>query len=266
MKEVRAKYWAWFVKQWRYVKTNWRNTDEPMALGLAWSKAFVALLLVLALVPYSSGEAGWELKIWTLIKSPPNEIGDTLAGIAGALAFLWIIVTVQLQSRELRAQREELELARKEYAKMAEAQDVQSKVLSEELALRREANAGHEANVKSEALAKKIRECLLTPQDVLLSSGTSMELRLIDHTRQKNLPSREFHGADVKTLLSWFVTSIENVHEERTIEGPLISDTYRALDEYLEVLSRTGPTCKDKLLLEVYQEQFQKLKKMIGKQ
>ena len=52
-------------------------------------------------------------------QSPPNEIGDTLAGIAGALAFLWIIVTVLLQAQELAAQREELKLTRKEYEKMS---------------------------------------------------------------------------------------------------------------------------------------------------
>ncbi|UWP92656.1 putative phage abortive infection protein [Aliiroseovarius crassostreae] len=122
----------WLCRHWKDVQANWRNTDDPMKLGLAWSKGFVALLFVLAFIPYSSGSAGWELKVWTLIKSPPNEIGDTLAGIAGALAFLWIIVTVQLQSKELKAQRLELKLARKEYAKMAEAQRDQVSTLSEQ--------------------------------------------------------------------------------------------------------------------------------------
>lgn len=41
-------------------------------------------------------------------KSPPNEKGDTLAGIAGSLAFLWIIITVLIQSNELSLQRQEL--------------------------------------------------------------------------------------------------------------------------------------------------------------
>ncbi|NRP14042.1 hypothetical protein XMM379_000197 [Aliiroseovarius sp. xm-m-379] len=122
----------WLCRHWKDVQANWRNTDDPMKLGLAWSKGFVALLFVLAFIPYSSGSAGWELKVWTLIKSRPNEIGDTLAGIAGALAFLWIIVTVQLQSKELRAQRQELELARNEYAKMAEAQGKQVELMAQQ--------------------------------------------------------------------------------------------------------------------------------------
>lgn len=42
------------------------------------------------------------------MQSPPNEKGDTLAGVAGSLAFLWIIITVLLQSSELALQRQEL--------------------------------------------------------------------------------------------------------------------------------------------------------------
>jgi len=49
--------------------------------------------------------------------SPPHSFGDTLAGIAGALALLWIIVTVALQRQQLNAQRQELEFTRKEIMK-----------------------------------------------------------------------------------------------------------------------------------------------------
>ncbi len=42
------------------------------------------------------------------LQSPPNEKGDVLAGLAGSLAFLWIIITVLQQSQELRLQRTEL--------------------------------------------------------------------------------------------------------------------------------------------------------------
>jgi hypothetical protein len=37
-----------------------------------------------------------------------NEIGDSFAGFAGCLAFLWLIVTVLLQNTELRLQRKEV--------------------------------------------------------------------------------------------------------------------------------------------------------------
>ncbi len=59
---------------------------------------------------------------WDQLKgSTPNEIGDTLAGFAGSLAFLWIVVTVLLQSQELRAQRLELEQTRQEMKEQRQA-------------------------------------------------------------------------------------------------------------------------------------------------
>lgn len=48
-----------------------------------------------------------------MISAPFNEIGDTLAGFAGALAFVWLIVTVWVQSSELKlAHNESLRMAR----------------------------------------------------------------------------------------------------------------------------------------------------------
>lgn len=43
-----------------------------------------------------------------IFSMPMNEIGDSLAGFAGVLAFLWIIVTVLLQNRDLKLQYEEI--------------------------------------------------------------------------------------------------------------------------------------------------------------
>ncbi|MFV0411086.1 MAG: hypothetical protein ACK5LJ_15720 [Paracoccus sp. (in: a-proteobacteria)] len=53
---------------------------------------------------------------------PPNAIGDSLAGFAGALAFVWLIATVWLQGQELAEQRKEL-------SRMADAQADQVRVL-----------------------------------------------------------------------------------------------------------------------------------------
>ena len=85
-----------------------------MDVGKAITKAFLAIVIALALLPQHTSDGGWQLRGWALITSPPNEIGDTFAGVAGVLAFLWIIVTVWLQSQELAAQREELKLTRGE--------------------------------------------------------------------------------------------------------------------------------------------------------
>ncbi|MDO6797603.1 hypothetical protein [Shimia thalassica] len=84
-------------------------------------------------------------KLLVLLESPPNELGDALAGVAGTLAFLWIIVTVLLQSRELASQREELRLTREEMEgqkkatqEMAGAMKVQAEIFLEEQQQRRE--------------------------------------------------------------------------------------------------------------------------------
>ncbi|UWQ04116.1 hypothetical protein [Aliiroseovarius crassostreae] len=59
------------------------------------------------------------------LAASPNEVGDTLAGFAGALAFVWLIATVVLQGQELREQRQEFE-------KMTDAQREQAKVLEKQ--------------------------------------------------------------------------------------------------------------------------------------
>lgn len=63
-----------------------------------WAVILAAYLLL-------GGASKWEL----LLASPPNEFGDFLAGASAPLAFLWLALTVWLQSRELRLQRRELQ-------------------------------------------------------------------------------------------------------------------------------------------------------------
>ena len=66
------------------------------------------------------------------LSSPPNEVGDTLAGFAGALALIWIIITVWIQGHELREQRKELELTRTELTLAREAQEKQLEVMQKQ--------------------------------------------------------------------------------------------------------------------------------------
>ncbi len=67
------------------------------------------------------------------LTSEPNEIGDALAGFAGSLAFIWIVVTVWMQGAELKLQRFELALQRQEFEKMVEAQTSQAHIMSQQL-------------------------------------------------------------------------------------------------------------------------------------
>jgi hypothetical protein len=102
-------------------KPVWQETPFLVGLGLT--------VLVFLLVGYSLfylstntpiGE--FESKWAYLIQASPNEIGDTLAGFAGSLAFVWLVVTVWLQATELREQRDEFE-------RMADAQQKQVELL-----------------------------------------------------------------------------------------------------------------------------------------
>lgn len=63
--------------------------------GFWISTAIVAVFAMLAI-----NKSIWESGI--------NEIGDAVAGFASCLAFLWVIITIQLQIKELEHQRKEL--------------------------------------------------------------------------------------------------------------------------------------------------------------
>jgi len=55
-----------------------------------------------------------------------NELGDFLAGVFAPLAFLWLAGAVLIQSRELKAQKDELELTRGEMVEMRKVATAQA--------------------------------------------------------------------------------------------------------------------------------------------
>ncbi|KIC16637.1 hypothetical protein GC1_10355 [Leisingera sp. ANG1] len=106
-----------------------------MEVGRALTKAFLAIVAALAILPQHTADGGWQLRAYALITSPPNEIGDTFAGVAGVLAFLWIIVTVWLQSQELAEQRKELSATRDELKLTREAHQKQVNILEKQASI-----------------------------------------------------------------------------------------------------------------------------------
>ncbi|MDO6478865.1 hypothetical protein [Shimia thalassica] len=129
--------------------------DHPVRVGWACTIGIAGFAVWLGLTPYCEDEI-CQRKFSTLISSRPNEIGDTLAGFAGALAFVWIIVTVWLQSKELAAQREELKLARKEAARTANALNTQADLLGKQSEIFSE-----EQNQRQQLLSDEYAEELL---------------------------------------------------------------------------------------------------------
>lgn len=73
-------------------------------------------VLYIAAILFFRGNDAWELlRVGSL-----NELGDFLAGFFTPLAFGWLVYGYLLQSKELRLQREELTLTRKQLGKQTE--------------------------------------------------------------------------------------------------------------------------------------------------
>ncbi|WP_424832049.1 hypothetical protein [Ruegeria sp.] len=127
------------------------ETDQPGFLRLAnpimWACfatiCFVALIVWFGLAPTCDGDLFPKDECppkWRhLYVAPPNEVGDTLAGLAGVLAFIWLIATVLLQSVELGEQRrvltlqkEEMEEQRKATQDMARSMAAQAHIFEDE--------------------------------------------------------------------------------------------------------------------------------------
>ncbi|MFY2823296.1 hypothetical protein [Ruegeria sp. MALMAid1280] len=115
--------------QWQSIRSGIAS-EHPLEVGKALTKVFLTIVVFLALLPQHTEAGGWNLRLFALLVSPANEIGDTFAGIAGVLAFLWIIITVWLQSQELAAQREELRLTRLEMGEQRKATQDMARAMS----------------------------------------------------------------------------------------------------------------------------------------
>ena len=103
----------------------------PIAVASITSVAWVLLAVYLGL------HAADDKRIWPLTNLSANEWGDFLAGVAGTLAFIWLIATVFIQSKELRLQRAEMEDNREVASEQARYIAEQTILLQQESAERR---------------------------------------------------------------------------------------------------------------------------------
>ncbi len=104
----------------------------PILIGLA--------LALLCVIGYETGQIVYDDHVrkagtfWTkLLSSPPNEIGDTLAGVFGSLAFAAAAVAVAMQSFELKAQRDELKQTRDVLREQRQEASTQNKSVKEQI-------------------------------------------------------------------------------------------------------------------------------------
>lgn len=114
------------------------------------------------------GEAGLcQSRAEVFLNSSPNEIGDALAGFAGTLAFIWIIVTVLLQSHELAAQRAELRLTREEFARQRQATEDMARALGTQAEIFED-----ERKYRSETRAEKLLQARLDELKIALLAAS----------------------------------------------------------------------------------------------
>ncbi|MCG7521687.1 hypothetical protein [Ruegeria sp. Ofav3-42] len=123
--------------RFKYSQRLWRNLDPTVRFAIWVTVSFLVLIFLFSFAPGCAQEATCTGSKYTYFWSArPNEIGDTLAGISGSIAFFWLIVTVVLQGKQLSAQRKELVLNRiemreqsKATQEMAESQSAQVRLL-----------------------------------------------------------------------------------------------------------------------------------------
>ncbi len=147
------------LKFWRF--------GNPILWGIVATVMVVLAAVLLGVISTCNG-TWWNAEAcqtkWAyFLTAPPNEVGDTLAGFAGTLAFVWIIVTVWLQSIELAEQRKELSEQRAATQDMARSMAAQAKIFEDQQ--RREQEVEHKDTL-DELLANLLRMCMLVNRSV----------------------------------------------------------------------------------------------------
>lgn len=111
-----------------------RRPGAPLAP--LWVGALMTLAVLALAVAAGFGEVckdGTCTPKWQVLRnSSPAEIGDALSGVGSVLAFIWVIVTVWMQSIELRLQRKEMRDQQAETVKMADAMAALSRIFEQE--------------------------------------------------------------------------------------------------------------------------------------
>lgn len=110
------KRWS-YNQRFKYAQRIWREVDSTIKIALAITSVFLVAVFLFSFSPAcSSGKDCKESGYAYFFTSTPNEVGDALAGLAGSLAFLWLITTVFLQGKELKEQRKVLSAQKNEFA------------------------------------------------------------------------------------------------------------------------------------------------------
>lgn len=244
------------------------SISNPLAWGTTITILFILVIFSLGWQNYciieTSGEKFCQSRFKTFLHSSPNEMGDALAGMTGALAFLWIIVTVLIQNLELKAQRlelsaqrEELQLNRNESEKIADAMSQQVSLLKNEREIREEERL---INLVEENLAlvlQKIR--FYNPHTkVVLNDGNIVYL--LGNSKLKELSGADFYISLANQLYS---TSSKLSRAIENKEVNQRSSMLKQISEVHEDIKNTYDTYhdySDRIAAKINMHRLQKIK------
>lgn len=195
-------------------------TEWSFVAGVAVTVAVLVMFSWSLTLPVKTGGQKFSSKWQYLQQATPNEMGDTLAGVAGSLAFVWVVVAVLLQATELREQREEFE-------KMAEAQSAQARVLQKQAAVFEDEQKQRD-ELRAELLFnEKLRSLIASIRD---SSSQGL------HWAFSNSEIHDEYGSDGEIhgfSLSGYVDDSDLIDETITKFRERLSNLPRVLWDYL---------------------------------
>lgn len=205
--------------------------EPPFLVGLVITLAVLGLAVWSLSVGEVCNADGSCISKWGKLKaSPPNEIGDALAGFAGTLAFVWLIVTVWLQATELREQREEFE-------KMADAQEAQVGLLVKQGEI-----FADEQRQRDESRAENLFDEKLNSLIIAISETMEQGLRW----SFSNAPIDDEYGNNGQ-IISWTIGNRQD--ESLVIDDAIIAIRRRLIGSH-EHLWELSHTCIDDRLPE----------------
>lgn len=200
---------AWHHRLWRWAcPQGWGPTDVGWTLTIAWE----CVLIWIAIQPSSEPER-YPNKFYEFANLKPSEMGDTLAGVFAVLAFVWIIVTVFLQSSELREQRNEFRQQREASQDMARAMAAQAAIFEDEMRGRAEQSAEKQARQLSEVLKSQILAIFSSPPTLIFSNGERLNFNIQTLINKKYSKGSQIKALDTHTLLSHFSEALDKISE-----------------------------------------------------
>jgi hypothetical protein len=234
-----VSYWRLFVRWW-----------TPIRIGIGLTLAVIVLFFAMALsedcVLLASSALECRLKYEWFLDSSPNEIGDTLAGFSGTLAFIWLVVTVWLQSDELAEQREVLREQKEEFKLMVAAQNAQVVALQLQADISRDEMQRRDEAAEAQFIDERIDTVSMRFNSKFLMSSVWKFEKFHDGSR-KSLSAVELQtflglqnrDTPIKVFLPRLPEALENCkrtlldrlrHNERLVECPDFDIFFEALE------------------------------------